>query len=80
MNKEQLQRTMEVVKEAADLFGGIYSLIWEGVSKEPGSVSNTAFLSVYKDCKDAMDFALAYELPETSIFTSYRIPNNARFR
>ena len=78
MNKEQLQRTMEVVKEAADLFGGIYSLIWEGVSKEPDSVSNTAFLSVYKDCKDAIDFAVAYELPETSIFTSYRLHSNAR--
>jgi hypothetical protein len=80
MDKELLERLLGVVKDAAEQFGGIYSRIWDGLRKDPNSVSNTAFLSIYKDCKDAMDFALAYEMPESSIYTKYRMPNNARFR
>jgi hypothetical protein len=80
MEKEHLDRLMGVVKDAAEQFGGIYSRIWYGLLKDPGSESNLAFLSVYKDCQDAMDFAIAYEIPETSIYTKYRMPNNARLR
>jgi hypothetical protein len=80
MDKEQLERLLNVVKNAAEQFGGIYSRIWEGLRKEPNSMSSVAFLSIYKNCTDAMDFVLAYEMPETSILTKYRLPNNARFR
>ena len=80
MDKELLERLLVVVKDAAEQFGGVYSRIWDGLRKDPNSVSNAAFLSIYKDCKDAMDFVLAYEMPESSIYTKYRMPNNARFR
>lgn len=80
MDKELLERLLGVVKDAAEQFGGIYSRIWDGLRKDPDSVSNTAFLSIYKECKDAMDFAMAYEMPESAIYTKYRMPNNARFR
>lgn len=80
MEKEQLARLLNVVKDAAEQFGGVYSRIWDGLRKDPGSMSSIAFLSVYKNCQDAMDFVLAYEMPETSIYTKYRLPNNARFR
>lgn len=80
MEKELLERILGVVKDAAEQFGGIYSRIWEGIRKEPDSESSVAFLSIYKECRDAMDFALAYEMPESSIYTKYRMPNNARFR
>ena len=80
MEKELLERLLGVVKDAAEQFGGIYSRIWEGLRKDPNSASNVAFLSIYKECKDAMDFAMAYEMPESSIYTKYRMPNDARFR
>ena len=80
MDKELLERLLGVVKDAAELFGGVYSRIWDGLRKDPNSASNTAFLSIYKDCQDAMDFAMAYEMPESSIYTKYRMPNNARIR
>ena len=78
MEKEQLERLLKVVKDASEQFGGIYSRIWDGLRAEPSSVSSMVFLSVYKDCKDAMDFVLAYEMPETSIYTKYRMPTDAR--
>ena len=79
MEREELQRLLEVVKDASEQFGGIYTRIWENLRKEPESGSTVAFLSVYTGCKDAMDFAMAYEMPETSIYTNYRMPTNARF-
>ena len=80
MDKELLTRLLGVVKDAAEQFGGIYSRIWEDLRKDPNSAPNIAFLSIYKDCQDAMDFVLAYEMPETSIYTKYGAPSNARFR
>ena len=80
MDKGLLSRLLGVVKDASEQFGGVYSRIWEGLRKDPNSVSNIAFLSIYKDCQDAMDFVLAYEMPETSIDTAYRVTSNARFR
>ena len=80
MDKELLTRLLGVVKDAAEQFGGIYSRIWEGLQKDPTSAPNIAFLSIYKDCQDAMDFVLAYEMPETFIDTAYRVPSYARFR
>jgi len=78
MEKEQLHRLLGVVKDASEQFGGIYTRIWDGIRKEPESGSNVAFLSIYKNCKDAMDFAMAYEMPETSIEPENRIPIDAR--
>ena len=81
MEKEQLQRLLGVVKDASDQFGGIYTRIWDSIRNEPESGSNVAFLSIYKACQDAMDFAMAYEMPETSIDTRYNTSRTGtRFR
>lgn len=80
MEKEQIQRLMGVVRSASDLFGGIYSRIWERLRNDANAESVTAFLSVYGNCQDAMDFAVAYEIPETYIYTEYRLPSNTRKR
>ena len=80
MEKEQIQRLLGVVKDASDKFGGIYTRIWDSIRKEPESGSTVTFLSIYSGCQDAMDFAMAYEMPETSIYTKYRMPTNAKYR
>lgn len=81
MEKEQIQRLLVVVKDASDQFGGIYTRIWNSIRKEPESGSNVAFLSIYQGCRDAMDFAIAYEMPEISINTKYNTSRTGtRFR
>ena len=63
MEKETKRRLFRIVEGASRMFGGIYSRIFDSISKSPDSESTDACLSGYADCKDTMDFVLAYEVP-----------------
>ena len=63
MNKDIKMRLFGLVERASKEFGGVYTRIWDSIRQAPQSESTNAFLSVYANCKDLMDFVIAYEMP-----------------
>jgi hypothetical protein len=80
MEKQTLERLVNIVRDAASTFGGVYGRIWDSIRDNPDSAATVSFLSIYGHCMDVMDFVLAYELPALSINSNLRMRNakNAR--